>query len=396
MHRKIGKGSLQRELNGKWTLRLAVDGRTINRSSGTRNIAEAKTMLRELVREQAELRAQRDASVKLLGEWDSIRQALAASGIDEARIDRRRIVWRDFSEWMHMKHPEAESHADVTEAVASEYLAETAEKLSASARNARLYALRGMFGLLCGGGDAPNPWRRVARLSEAPHNRRPLSTDEIERLVAAAGEEGHEWRKLFLLGVNTGQNFAGCCAVSWSDIDLAERRIRIKGGDGAFHVVGMNANLHDALAATDERARRGCVVPGIAEMNRRGARDVKDALARIFKRAGIETSVRVEGHSRGSPDASFLSLRCSFIEFAARSGVPLAEVKAIVNSKCSHIGKLYRKAAGRPRRGDDDAREDAYAALAERLGEMGELLRLGLVSRREYDRTCRRMCRQTR
>ena len=40
-HRKIGKGSLQLERNGTWTVRLMVDGRSISRNTRSRNRNEA-------------------------------------------------------------------------------------------------------------------------------------------------------------------------------------------------------------------------------------------------------------------------------------------------------------------------------------------------------------------
>ena len=398
MHREIGKGCLQRERNGTWTMRLMVDGRSINRNTGTRNRAEAGAMLRELVREQAELRREREASMRILCEWGALKPRLEAAGVDEAGIARRRAVWRFFADWMHERHPEVAGYAGVTEGMAEEYLRFMLERNTATSRNTHLYALRGMFDALHGGGDWANPWNRMGRHPVSRHSRRALSKGEIERLLAAAGEEGDEWRTLFLLGAGTGQGLKGCCALTWGDIGLRDRNIRIGGSDGTVHVIGMNGSLHAALTRMSAAGGRGCVLANIADMRRRRSAELGKTLSRIFARAGIETSVRIEGRRRGSPDASFMSLRCSFIEHAARSGVSLADVKAIVGSKCAYVGRLYRQATGRPtsRERPQEQGGDAYAALASRLAEMGELLRLGLVSRREYDKTCGRMCRQAR
>lgn len=392
MHRKIGGGSLQRECNGKWTLRLMVDGQSINRSSGTRNKAKAKEMLRELVREQEAARARREASVRLLGAWDAIAPRLAASGLDEAGVARKRRIWRAFAEWMHENHPEVADCEGVTEDMADEYIRIMGEERSASSRNTHLYALRGMFDILHGEGEWPNPWKHICRHSVKAHCRRSLSMEELERLVAAAGEFGDEWKALVLLGVNTGQSVPGCCALTWGDVNLHDGTIRMQGRDGNPRILGVNANLRDALAAMHSDGARDNLLAGIARIARRRPMELKATLARIFAAAGIETSARIEGRRHGSPDASFLSLRATFIEFAARNGTPLAEVKAIVGSKGSYVGKHYRAAIERI----EAEREDSYASLAQRLAEMGELLRLGLVTRREYDKTCRRMCRQAR
>ena len=397
-HMGIGRGCLQRERNGTWTMRLMIEGRSINKKTGTRNRAEAKAMLRELVREQTELRREREASMHILSEWSALPPLLVAAGIDEAGIARRRAVWRFFADWMHERHPEVGDHTGVTKGMAEDYLRCILERNSATTRNNHLYALRGMFDTLHGGGSWENPWNNIGRHPTSTHNRRTLSKDEIERLLAAAGEEGGEWRTLFLLGVGTGQGVKGCCSLTWGDVSLQDRSIRINSSDGRVHAIGMNDGLYAALSRMSAAGSRAYVLANIAEMHRRRAMEMKNTLARIFARAGIETCVRIEGRRHSSPDASFMSLRCSFIEHAARSGVPLADVKAIVGSNCSYVGRLYRLAIGRPTRRErpQDAGGDVYAALASRLVEMGELLRLGMISRKEYDKICRRMCRQAK
>ena len=397
-HMEIGKGCLQLERNGTWTMRLMVDGRSINKNTGTRNRAEAKAMLRELVREQTELRREREASMRILCEWNALSDLLEAAGVDAAGIARRRAVWRFFADWMHEWHPEVADYTGVTEGMAEDYLRCILERNSATSRNNHFYALRGMFDALHGGGEWENPWNHIGRHPIRTHSRRALSKDEIERLLAAAGEEGDEWRTLFLLGIGTGQGVKGCCSLTWSDVSLQDRSIRIHGYDGRIHTVGMNDGLHAALSRMSAAGGRAYVLANIAEMHRRRSMEMKNTLARIFASAGIETSVKIEGHRRSSPDASFMSLRCSFIEHAARSGVSLADVKSIVGSKCSYVGRQYRHAIGRPtcRERPQDEGNDVYAELASRLIEMGELLRLGMISRKEYDKTCRRMCRQAK
>lgn len=390
MHRKIGGGSLQRERNGKWTLRLMVDGRSINKSSGTRNKAKAKEMLRELVREQEAARARREASVRLLGAWDAIAPRLAASGLDEAGVARKRRIWRAFAEWMHEHHPEVSDYSDVTDGMADEYILHVSDGCSATSRNTHLYALREMFDILHGDGEWANPWMHIRRQSVDVHGRRALSAEEIGRVIASAEQEGDEWKALVLLGVNTGRGLAGCCAMTWGDVHFAERVITVRDDDGNDHSVAMNENLVLSLMHIRAEGRRGCILQELSCRMQRDRAEVARTLTRIFARAGLETSVKIEGRRRGSPDASFLSLRCSFIEFAAKIGVPLAEVKAIVGSNYRGVGRHYRAALGRIAEGNGDS----YASLAQRLSEMGELLRLGLVTRREYDKTCRRMCRQ--
>lgn len=398
VHRKIGKGCLYRERSGNWSMQLMVDGVTIYRCSGSKNRAEAKAMLGELVREQEELRKARESSMRILCEWNELEQILKASGVGNAGIVSRKIWWRDFAEWMHEFHREVADYKGVTEGMAAEYMRFIQGRNSVSSRNNRLYALRGMFNALHGNGEWENPWNGFRWIPARSHSRRALSRDEIGRLLAVAATEGEEWRVLFLLGVNTGQGLRGCCSLTWSQISLEGRTVRISSPDGKSHVVGINDGLYDALSRMYVPGRRGLVLPNVSEMHSRKSLEIVKTLARIFDKAGIETSVRIEGSKRRSPDASFLSLRCSFIEHAAKNGVPLADVKAIVGSSGSFVGRLYRNAIGVARKCESprESSADVYASIASRLAEMGELLRLGLISKREYEKTCGRICREER
>ena len=53
-------------------------------------------------------------------------------------------------------------------------------------------------------------------------------------------------------------------------------------------------------------------------------------LKRIFKAAGIVTTVRVEGRTNRVPHATFHSLRHTFVSIAANSGVPIHIIQSIV------------------------------------------------------------------
>lgn len=398
-HRKIGKGSLQLERNGTWTVRLMVDGRSISRNTRSRNRNEALYMLGELVREQKEIRERDVASMLFLGLWKTIAKALSSAGMGEDGVGRRFTVWRLFSEWMHDRHPEVGTPEAVGAEIADEYMRDLEERCGATSCNSHMYALRAMFSLLVRyDAERANPWAHIRRRKVRSHSRRSLTKDEIERLIAAAAEEGLEWKTFILLGAGTGQGIAKCCAMRWSDVNLDGRVIRIAGGDGIEHRVAMNDNLHAALMQMRAESGHGLVLPNIAGILRRSYRPVQVVLARIFAGAGIETAVQIDGRTRHAPDATFLSLRNSFIEFAARNGVPLDTVKAIVGSKHKTIGRLYRLASGEVPNGEErpELEGDVYSSLAARLAELVELRRLGLISEREYKKTCRRICFEAR
>ena len=64
-------------------------------------------------------------------------------------------------------------------------------------------------------------------------------------------------------------------------------------------------------------------------------------LSRIFKAAHIVTSVRIEGRRKMTPEATFHSLRHTFVSFAANAGVPLHIVQSIVGHESTAMTRHY-------------------------------------------------------
>ena len=68
---------------------------------------------------------------------------------------------------------------------------------------------------------------------------------------------------------------------------------------------------------------------------------VADRLTAIFRQANIETSVRLEGRRHRTPEATFHSLRHTFVSFAANAGVPLHVVQSIVGHESTAMTRHY-------------------------------------------------------
>ena len=64
-------------------------------------------------------------------------------------------------------------------------------------------------------------------------------------------------------------------------------------------------------------------------------------LARIFKAANIVTSVRIEGRKNRTPEATFHSLRHTFVSFSANAGIPLHVVQSIVGHESTAMTRHY-------------------------------------------------------
>jgi len=85
----------------------------------------------------------------------------------------------------------------------------------------------------------------------------------------------------------------------------------------------------------------GPVLPTISAMYERGSWRVAHGLSKIFKAANITTSVKLEGRRHKTPEATFHSLRHTFVSFAANAGVPLHVVQSIVGHESTAMTRHY-------------------------------------------------------
>ena len=69
--------------------------------------------------------------------------------------------------------------------------------------------------------------------------------------------------------------------------------------------------------------------------------NVSHEIAKIFKKANIITSVQLEGRRKRAPEATFHSLRHTFVSLAANAGVPLHIVQSIVGHESTAMTRHY-------------------------------------------------------
>ena len=160
----------------------------------------------------------------------------------------------------------------------------------------------------------------------------------------------HEWHLLILIGIYTGLRLGDCCRLDWSQINLAQGVIQLVPKKTRRHHQRMvTIPIHQALgevlvedgAAGVRALPAGPVLPRIAEQYGRARWQVSHELSRIFRRAGISTSVSIEGRCRRTPEATFHSLRHTFVSFAANAGVPLHIVQSIVGHESTAMTRHY-------------------------------------------------------
>ena len=367
MAREKGMGNLQREKGGRWTMRVSIGGKRYCRSTRTKDRDQAERVLQRFLAPFG-LGEQR---LPLADVWLEYVKSPNRNELAKATLDGKRQVWMQFAKWMEHFYLPVKDLAGVTSDMIAEYLACVRAEVCASTYNTRVCVLREIFRTLAKkAGLEEDPWEGVRLRPDDSHSRRELTMSELKQLLEEAkkvkgcgtGANGQdarstcgEWHTLFLIGIYTGLRLGDCCRLDWSQINLAEGVIQVVPRKTRRHHQRMvTIPIHQALG---EALLRNCssttsggtplprfvgpVLPGIAEMYGRARWQVAQELSRIFKAANIQTSVKLEGRKHRTPEATFHSLRHTFVSFAANAGVPLHIVQSIVGHESTAMTRHY-------------------------------------------------------
>lgn len=375
MAREKGMGNLQREKSGRWTMRVGINGKRYCRSTRTKD------------RDQAERTLQRFLAPFGLGEkrlpladvWNAYVMSPDRNELAKATLDSKRKAWMHFARWMEHYYLPVKDLAGVTHDMITEYLALLRSDLCGSTYNGRVCVLREIFHILASkAGLEDDPWEGVRLRPDDSHSRRELTMDELRRLLDAAKavdvrrsrtkedsnihctptttnyDSNNEWYKLILIGIYTGLRLGDCCRLDWSQINLTQGVIQlVPRKTRRHHQRLVTIPIHPTLGAalmdredilstpTPSTYTSGKVLPAIAEMYDRTRWQVNQKLKRIFKAANIVTSIKIEGRKNRTPEATFHSLRHTFVSFSANAGVPLHIVQSIVGHESTAMTRHY-------------------------------------------------------
>lgn len=347
MAREKGMGNLQQEKSGRWTMRVCINGKRYSRSTRTKDKEKAERFLQRFL---APL-GLGEKRLPLADVWLEYLKSPNRSDLAKATLDSKRQVWMHFAKWMEYNHLEINDLAGVTQEAIVEYLACLRADLCATTYNNRVCVLREMFRVLSSkAGIDENPWEGVRLRQGDSHSRRELSQKELMRLLSAAREYGEDWYRLFLIGIYTGLRLGDCCQLDWRDVNFSAGVIQLIPQKTKRHARGRPVTIpihnvlgHSLLDASNEDCdfRSGPVLPEIAHLYRTARWRVCKETSKIFKSAGIVTSIKIEGRRNLTPEATFHSLRHTFVSLAANAGVPLHIVQSIVGHESTAMTRHY-------------------------------------------------------
>jgi integrase len=363
MAREKGMGNLQLEKGGRWTMRVSINGKRYCRSTRTKDRAQAERVLQRFLTPLG----LGDRRLPLAEVWRSYECSPNRNELAPSTLASKRVTWMHFARWMEKNYLPVKDLGEVTSDMIGEYLAALRVDVCGSTYNGRVCVLREIFHTLAAkAGLEEDVWEGVRLRPDDCHSRRELTSDELKRLLdAAAQRPSGEWRTLFLIGLYTGLRLGDCCRLEWADVNLAAGVIQVvpqkvkRHRHGRPVTIPIHATLLAALTGraagggapalpsgnAGERDARpyqsGPILPQIKELYTKARHRVSDELGRIFKAANITTSVKIDGRKRKTPEATFHSLRHTFVSFAANAGIPLHFVQAIVGHESTAMTRHY-------------------------------------------------------
>lgn len=348
MAREKGMGNLQREKSGRWTMRVCIKGKRYCRTTRTKDRDKAERFLQRFLAPFG----LGEKRLPLADVWNEYVKSPNRNELATSTLRSKRNIWMHFAKWMEHNYLPVEDLAGVTAEAIAEYLACLRENLCGTTYNSRVCVLREIFRVLADkAGLEEDPWYGVRLRPDDSHSRRELTTDELRRLLAAAKNVGDEWHILFLIGIYTGLRLGDCCKLDWSQINIAQGVIQLMPQKTRRHhnrIVtipihqALGAALIDAMGKCNSLGHfSGPVLPLISEWYRTSSWRVSDRLCEIFKAAYITTSIKIEGRKYRTPEATFHSLRHTFVSFAANAGVPLHVVQSIVGHESTAMTRHY-------------------------------------------------------
>lgn len=352
MAREKGMGNLQKEKSGRWTMRVCIKGKRYSRTTRTTDRAKAERFLQRFLAPFG----LGEHRLPLSEVWNEYIKSPNRNELATSTLHAKRNVWMHFAKWMEHNYLPVEDLAGVTSDAIAEYLASLRANLCGTSYNNRVCVLREIFHVLADkAGLDEDPWYGVRLRPDDSHSRRELTTEELKRLLKAAQAIGNEWHTLFLIGIYTGLRLGDCCKLDWSQINIAQGVIQLmpektRRHHGRIVTIPIHHALGSALIEAMGKNEAegtplphftGPVLPSICEWYRTARWRVSGYLGEIFKAAYITTSIKIEGRRHKTPEATFHSLRHTFVSFAANAGVPLHIVQSIVGHESTAMTRHY-------------------------------------------------------
>ncbi len=311
-------------------------------------------------------------ALQLSKAWDVYRVSTHRPDSGPRTLKDYQSYWLHFARWAEGVKGLSDVES-VTKQIAKEYAQEfLAGGRSANTYNKHTAFLRLFFSIMTEDEHAKdNPFRGIRARKLKPHSRRELTIEELRTILDKADGE---LALLLGIGTFTGLRLGDCASLQWGEVDLVRHTIRrvpnkSKGrSDNPEPVlVGIPAPLHDRLAVTPTKHRRGPVCPKTAALYEvpNSQPKVTREIQAHFLECGIDvhapgTGDRIDRKANGTPErdalgkvktirqdaravveVGFHSLRHTYVSLHAERGTPQAVIQALVGHGNPAMTRLY-------------------------------------------------------
>ena len=385
LRRSRGTGTLQREPSGIYTIRAVINGHHVAKSAGTRDHDEALKKLEEFmapfvhrnklmalkmlearvagVEKREEIEDENRSRMLLCNSWWYYVDSCRRRDVSKTTLAAKKTVWANFVNWIGLVYEENMEVKAVTPEIVETYLLYLKRCVSATTWNNRLCYLREIYRVIMNKAKAKvNPFNGIPLLPKNCHSRRELAPAEIRRLLTEAEGRGESWWTLVLTGLYTGLRLGDCCRLTWEKVNLEREIIQLVPSKtrriSPNRIVTIPIHPHlakiyqrlsvgrrDADGEGEEQPSDGAepnyILPEIGKMYTHSPHRVSSNLEKIFKAAGIQMSVEVDGRRCKVPEATFHSLRHTFVSMAANAGIPLHIIQSIVGHESTAMTWHY-------------------------------------------------------
>ncbi len=311
------------------------------------------------------------AGVRIADAWDRFTENETRPDSGDSTLAQYGFQFARFARWITEKHPAAVTLRDVTPGTAAEYASDLgAAGFSGGTINKHLGLLRLVWRIL---GDAAgvtgDPWAKITRRKDRPHNRRELTPDELRRICETATGE---LQALLCVGIYSGLRLADAATLRQSETDL-QRGIIIRvpaktaRTSGKVVTLPMHPTLRAVLAAQIElHPDAEYILPETARDYIERRDWITDRVQRHLWDNGIAchapgTGFQFKRDDAGNPKrdektgrvileptgkraviaCGFHSLRHSFVSLCRSAGASLSVVESLVGHSNPTMTRLY-------------------------------------------------------
>lgn len=204
-------------------------------------------------------------------------------------------------------------------------------------------------------GDNPTEFVDAVRARRADANgRRPFTIDEIRATLSVADDE---WKSMILFGLYSGQRLSDIAQLTWANIDLQQKELRLVTGKTGKRILlplaGPLLSHIESLLCSDD-SQQPIHPRAFAILKKQGkSGGLSNQFASLLAEAGLrkrQAHRKTHGEGRGIVSArtglSFHCLRHTSVSMLKEAGIPAATVMELVghdsktmNEHYTHVGR---------------------------------------------------------